>query len=125
MILYTSPTSGDHHIPEVDIVSLKGERATDNEKELPDVSWMRVIRLISKDCLLVLLILLGVLGAAVQGAVFPAFAIFFGQVIRVFTFPFDQVIGLTHLWAGLFLILAAVSGVANFTEVGMLFYSTP
>ena len=122
MILYTSPNSGGYHIPEVEAVTLKEEDETDKEKELPDVSWLRVIRLISTDRLLVLLILLGVLGAMVQGAVFPAFAILFGQVLRVFTFPFDQVIGLTHLWAGLFLPLAVVSGVANFTEVGMLLH---
>ena len=115
VVLYTSPEHVEMYIPKAEVgVASEEEQTMEKDK---DVSWLRVIRLILKDKGLVLVIFLGVLGAAVQGAVFPAFAIFFGQVLRVFTNPFDQVIGLTHPWAGAFLALAIVSGIANFVEV--------
>lgn len=116
VVLYTSPKHVETYIPkaEVVVVPSEEEQTVDKDKE---VSWLRVIRLILKDKALVCVILLGVLGAAIQGAIFPAFAIFFGQVLRVFTNPFDQVIGLTHPWAGAFLALATVSGLANFVKV--------
>lgn len=63
------------------------------------------------------LIALGLLGAAVQGVVYPMFAFFFGQVLRVLTLPFNQVVGAIHVWAGSFLVLGVVVGLATITKV--------
>ena len=64
--------------------------------------------------------MLGVAGALVQGIVFPTFAYFFGQVLRVFTLPFNQVLGAIHMWAGMFLVLGFISGIATFAKVSIL-----
>jgi hypothetical protein len=60
---------------------------------------------------------LGVVGALVQGIVFPTFAFLFGQVLRVFTLPFNQVLGAIHMWAAMFLVLGFISGIATFAKV--------
>lgn len=39
------------------------------------------------------LLVVGVIAAGVQGAVFPSFSIFFGRALEAFTFPFNQVGG--------------------------------
>ena len=63
------------------------------------------------------LIGLGLLGSLVLGSVFPAFAIFFGEILDVFTRPADQILDGLHPWAGLFLVLGTVSGIAVFLKV--------
>ena len=85
---------------------------------LPSVSWIRVLRI--NSCRWFIVFLLGVAGALVQGIVFPTFAYFFGQVLRVFTLPFNQVLGAIHMWAGMFLLLGFVSGIATFAKVSTL-----
>ena len=56
-----------------------------------------------------------------QGIIFPTFAYFFGQVLRVFTLPFNQVLGAIHLWAGMFLVLGFISGIATFAKVRAIY----
>ena len=63
------------------------------------------------------LIGLGTLGAIINGSMFPLFALFFGEVLEVFSLPSDEVFGEIHLWAGLFILLGVVSGVAQFSKV--------
>ena len=60
---------------------------------------------------------LGTLGAMVNGSMFPLFALFFGEVLEVFSLPSEQVFGEIHLWAGLFLLLGVVSFFAQFAKV--------
>ena len=85
---------------------------------LPSVSWIRVLRV--NSCCWFIVFLLGVVGALVQGIVFPTFAFLFGQVLRVFTLPFNQVLGAIHGWAAMFLILGFISGIATFAKVSAL-----
>lgn len=88
------------------------------DNKLPGVPWSELLRLSMKDRWL---ILLGVIGAAAQGAVFPVSALLFGEVLRVYTFPFDQVEGLVHMWAGLFIAVGAASGIATFLKVHAMY----
>ena len=60
---------------------------------------------------------LGLFGSFFLGAIYPAFAIFFGEILDVFTRPADQILDGLHLWASLFLILAIISGIAVFLKV--------
>ena len=76
-----------------------------------------MLRLLKTNRKKVWMFLLGSLSAAIVGAVFPSSAILFGQVLFAFTFPFDQVLGLIHLPAGIFIVLGVVIGVASFVEV--------
>ncbi len=80
----------------------------------PSFSWRRIWKLNSPEAGL---IVLGLLAVVVQGTIYPAFAVFFGQVLRVFTLPFNQVLGSIHVWAGMFLILGVLSGGATFVKV--------
>ena len=80
------------------------------------VSWGRVWKLNYPEYWL---IALGLLSAIIQGTIYPAFAYFFGQVLRVFTFPFNLVLENIHQWAGMFLVLGTVSGLATFIKVSV------
>ena len=68
------------------------------------------------------LIILGTLGAMVNGSMFPLFALFFGEVLAVFSRPSDQVFGGIHIWAGLLVLLGVVSAVAQFAKVRQTVY---
>ncbi len=59
----------------------------------------------------------GLVAAFVSGSLFPAYAIFFGEVLDVLLVPPGQVLQSIHLWAGLLVTLAVVSGLANFLKV--------
>ena len=83
--------------------------------DFPAVSWIRVLKVNPSRWLVIFM--LGIFGALVQGVIFPTFAYFFGQVLRVFTLPFNQVLGAIHVWAGMFLVLGFISGLATFTKV--------
>ena len=63
------------------------------------------------------IITLGLLAAFISGTLFPAFAIFFGEVLEVLLVPPGQVFNSIHLWAAVFIGLAIVSGFANFLKV--------
>lgn len=56
-------------------------------------------------------IVLAIIAALIQGAVMPAFSLFFSQIIKVFSNPDrDQMKSDGHFWALMFLVLAAVQG---------------
>ena len=63
------------------------------------------------------LILLGLLATLVLGLVYPSFAVFFGEIFKVFARPADEILDGLHLWAGLFIVLGVVNGVAVFLRV--------
>lgn len=84
------------------------------DKELPVAPLSRIIAVNAKEWWL---IILGVIGAAVNGLIFPSFSIFFGEILRIFGLPPDQVLGETHMWGALFVALGFVSGIANFLKV--------
>ena len=87
----------------------------EEEEEERGVSFMDVLSLNSREWWLMML---GVLGSMVDGAVYPVFAIIFGEALEVFSLPASQVIAHIHKWAGLFLVLGAVSGTSVFIKVG-------
>ena len=71
-----------------------------------------VISLSATTCMYV-----GMVGAAVNGCIWPGFALLFGEILKVFALPPDQILDEIHLWAGLFIVLGVVSGTAVFFKV--------
>ena len=63
------------------------------------------------------LIVIGVVAATVNGSVFPVYSILFGEVLRVFQMPKEDVLDEINVWAILFLALAFGSGIAIFFKV--------
>jgi hypothetical protein len=63
------------------------------------------------------IIVVGVLGAAVSGSIWPLFALLFGEILEVFARSADEVLGGIHMWAGLFIVLGIVSGAGVFLKV--------
>ena len=86
------------------------------DEEIPVVPLHRVLRLNAKEWWI---IILGLLGAAVGGSICPMFAIFFGEILAVFSLPADEILGEVPLWASLFIVLAVVSGLGIFAKVSM------
>ena len=68
------------------------------------------------------IIVLGVLGAGVSGSIFPIFALLFGEILAVFSLRSDEILSGIHMWAGLFIVLGAVSGAGIFLKVLCLEY---
>ena len=98
-------------------ISIKQQEAWD--KDIPAVPLHRVLALNAKEWWL---IAIGVLAAGVNGLIFPSFSIFFGEIIRVFSLPPDQVLSSIHMWTGLFIALGVVSGICNFCKVHVYTY---
>ena len=67
------------------------------------------------------IIILGLVGAVINGSIWPLFALFFGEILEVFARPVDQIIDGIHLWAGLFIVLGVVSGAGVFLKVMSLY----
>ena len=63
------------------------------------------------------IIILGVLTAAVNAAVFPCFALLFGELLRIFERPNDQILNAVHPWAAFFIVLGIIGGVTTFIKV--------
>jgi len=84
------------------------------DKDIPEVPLHRVLRLNAKEWWI---IILGLLGAAIGGSIWPIFAIFFGEVLAVFALPADQILNEIPLWACLFIVLGVVSGIGVFAKV--------
>ena len=63
------------------------------------------------------IIIIGLLGAAVNGSIWPLFALLFGEILEVFARPADEILDSIHLWAGLFIVLGIVSGTGVFLKV--------
>ena len=84
------------------------------DKDIPPVSLGKVIKVNAPEWWL---IIIGVLAAMINGSVFPVYSILFGEVLRVFQMPHDQVLDEIDVWAILFLALALASGIAVFFKV--------
>ncbi|CAI8032913.1 ATP-dependent translocase ABCB1 [Geodia barretti] len=83
------------------------------DKDTPKVSILRVMKLNAREWWI---ILIGVVGAAVNGCIWPAFAFLFGEILEVFALPPDEVLDEIHVWAGLFIVLGVVSGTGVFLK---------
>ena len=84
------------------------------DKDIPEVSLLRVMKANAKEWWL---ILLGLVGSIILGLIYPSFAIFFGEINEVFARPVNEILDGLHLWAGLFIVLGVVSGVGMFLKV--------
>ena len=84
------------------------------DEEIPVVPLHRVLRLNAKEWWI---IILGLLGAAVSGSIWPVFSIFISEIVALFSNPADEILGETHLWASLFIVLGVCSGVGTFAKV--------
>ena len=93
------------------------EEEEEEEEEFPDVSFFRIFKLTARDLWDWWLILIGALGAFINGCSFPFFSIVFGEVLRVFALPADEVLGETHPWGAAFLGLGVVAAVGIFLQV--------
>lgn len=80
------------------------------------VSLLRVIKLNAREWWI---IIIGLLGAAVNGSIWPLFALLFGEILEVFARPADEILDGIHVWAGLFIVLGIVSGAGVFLKVCM------
>ena len=96
------------------------EEGEEEEEEFPDVSFFRIFKLTARDLWDWWLILIGALGAFINGCSFPFFSIVFGEVLRVFALPADEVLGETHPWGAAFLGLGIVAAVGIFLQVQIL-----
>lgn len=67
----------------------------------------------------IVLCTVGILGAALNGFIWPSFAFLFGEILDVFALPPDQILGEIHMWAGLFVVLGVVSGSGILLKVGI------
>ena len=93
------------------------------DKEIPPASLTRLLKVNSPEWWL---IVVGVLGAVVNGSIFPIYSILFGEVLRVFqeSLPGEIVEEITT-WALLFLMLAVVSAIAIFFKVSWVSFASP
>ena len=78
---------------------------------------MSLGRLIAKNAPEWWIIILGLIAAAFSGTLFPAFAIFFGEVLEVLALPPGEVLRNVHMWAALFIGVGFISGISNLTKV--------
>ena len=86
------------------------------DKEIPKVSLFRVLALNAKEWWI---IVLGVFGSIINGSIFPLFGIIFGEILAVFARPTGgEILNGIGPWAGLFVVLGFVAGVAIFLKVG-------
>ena len=86
----------------------------EEEKKLPSVSLLRLLRLdIGMMCIRVV----GCLAALLNGALFPTFAIIFGEVLNVFARPPNEILDGIHPFAAGFLAIGIASALATFLKV--------
>ena len=87
----------------------------EEEESLPDVSLFKILSINGRQWWL---LLLGTLGAMLVGAVFPLFAIIFGEVLGIFALPSNQILGELHPWAAGFLALGVAAAIGQLVKVG-------
>ncbi len=63
------------------------------------------------------IIAIGLVGAALSGAVFPSFSIFYGYVLDILARPPDQIFPDIHPWAALFIVIGISSFFSIFIKV--------
>jgi len=109
--LQSVPSSSDLFLR----LNAEGQRKED--KEIPVVPLYRVLRLNAKEWWI---IILGLIGAAFAGSLWPILGILFGEIIRTFSLPPDQVLNEVNLWAGLYMVIGLVAGTGVFMQVSVI-----
>ena len=105
------------------------------DKDIPEVPLLRVLKarvlvFLSTHTIIVStispiqvnskewwVIIIGMLGAAVNGGIWPMFGLLFGEILEVFSRPADEVLDGIHLWGAMFIVLGIVSGLGIFLKV--------
>ncbi len=93
-------------------VSVKDQEEWD--KDLPQVSMLRVVRLNAKEWWM---IVIGAIASMFSGAIFPLFGLVFGEILGVFSLPNDEIVSGVSLYAGLFWVLGFIAGFGFFLKV--------
>ena len=62
-------------------------------------------------------IILGLLGSVVYGAVYPALSALYGEVLKVYASPSGEILNRLHLFASLFIVMGVAVGIASFVQV--------
>jgi ABC-type multidrug transport system fused ATPase/permease subunit len=90
---------------------LSEKELAEYDKQLEQVGLLPLLKLNAREWPF---IALGILGSFIEGVAFPLFAIFFGEVLSVFTStdPESEV----ALWSGLLFLLGVVSGIGIFMK---------
>ena len=99
-------------------VSVKDQEQWD--KELPQVSMLRVISLNAKEWWI---IAIGVVASMFSGAIFPLFGLVFGEILGVFSLPNNEIVSAISLYAGLFWVLGFIAGLGFFIKVSEVIFS--
>ena len=89
----------------------------DKPKKKEVESSVSILDLISLNSKMLPVICLGCIAAAINGVVFPAFSIVFGEVLNVFNRPDDEILSGIHPWAGTFLAIGTASAISVFIKV--------
>ena len=97
-------------------LSTKKDEDEEADKDIPEVSFFRIIRQNAKEWWL---IVIGAIGSVINGSINPLFAVLFGEILEVFVEP-ATVLSSIHPWAGGFLAIGVVSGIAIFAKVSFL-----
>ncbi|XP_033108642.1 ATP-dependent translocase ABCB1-like [Anneissia japonica] len=86
------------------------------DQPAPEVKYMDILRLNSPEWLI---IANGCFWSSVQGVVWPVWAFFFAEFIKVFGLPQDELEKEANLWASMFLVLGVAIGVASLMSAWM------
>ena len=92
----------------------------EEEEDVPSISLFKLLSLNSK---MFPVILLGCLGAIVNGFIYPSFSIIFGEVIQIFGREPDQILPGIHPYAAAFIGLGIVSAICIFIKVRHTYFS--
>ena len=63
------------------------------------------------------IIILGLLGSAVYGAVYPVLSVIYGEVLKVYASPSDEILDSLHVFASVFIVMGVVVGFTSFIQV--------
>ena len=78
---------------------------------------MSILRLMKSSAPELRVIILGLLGSIVYGAVYPTLSVLYGEVLKVYASPSGEIINRLHLFASLFIVMGVVVGCASFVQV--------
>ena len=91
-----------------------------SREEDEKVASISFFKLFSLNLRMLPVVLLGCLGAAINGLIFPAFSVIFGEVVQIFSRPPDQILSGIHPYAAAFLGLGVVSAICIFDKVSSM-----
>lgn len=103
--------------PQLEVVRKSKYGELDEEENLLDVSIWKIMKNYRPREWAI--IVFGVIASFINGLIFPAFAVVFGEVLSVFAGMPDQILSDIHPWGAAFLGLGIVLGISSFFKVGL------